>query len=258
MNDPHVSELKYRLITGDEVSYKSGLVVNWSTTEFDGDLNDGILTLRMKSHHSTIGSAQEAVRVLLRAWEIKVALDHGLGYLGFEFDSSEVIDRNPPPPGAPKVIEAGAATFLVMGETVEFRVTRGDYPSPPCGFAASPLVLTLWQRFRGFLEGKEPLTGMGYFCLSVLQADAGGRRGAGVKYAVHIDVLDTLGRLTSEVGDKSTARKLDAQSTCRPHTDPEQEWIKEAVKKLIIRAGEVAGSPGTAHPQIQMSQLPTI
>ena len=257
MNDPHVVDLTYHLRTGPDVSYKPGTTTTWKTPEFDGDLTAGVLTLKMTNHHATVGSAQGTVQPYLRAWEIQTGLQHGLGYLEFEYKTANVVDRNPPPPGA-RVLHAEASSYAVFAMEVTGHLTNAKYPSPPSSFAVSPIVTTLWQRFRNFIEGKEPLTGMGYFCLSVLQADAGGRRHAATKFTVHIDVLDTLGRLTSEVGDESTARKLDQGTTFRPHTNAETDWIKAAVKRLILRAGEIAANSAGSHSLIEMSNLPTI
>jgi hypothetical protein len=250
--------LKYRLQTGPSVSYSAGASVQWTAADFDGELKDGVLVLTMKTHHATTGSAQEAVRSHLRAWEIQSNLDLGPDALRFEFDSAELIDRNPPPPGAPRVMQAEGGVFICMSGRASGHVTRAAYPPPPANFAASPTVMTLWQRYRSSCEGKEPLTSMGYFCLSVIQADAGGRRKAATKYQIAIDVLDKLGELTSEVGDEATARKLDQRSTFRPHTQGELNWIQEAVKRLVRRAGEIAANPTGPHVLVGMRDLPTV
>src|SRR5437763_736304 len=50
--------------------------------------------------------------------------------------------------------------------------------SGTANFAASSIVSTLWQRYCKYRKEKEPLTSMGYFCLTVLEGDAGGRSDA--------------------------------------------------------------------------------
>lgn len=126
----------------------------------------------------------------------------------------------------------------------------------------SPDVDTMWHRYEGYLEGREPLAAMAYACLTLLEASAGGRdrarNGAANRYRIEVDVLQTLGRLSSSVGDKETARKFKGLSERRPHTGAERAWMEAAVKALIRRAGEWAFDPGASRPQITMSDLPKL
>ncbi|MCY2994739.1 MAG: hypothetical protein NTY19_43790 [Planctomycetota bacterium] len=165
MNDPHVSLLKYRLRAGLDVSYKPGTSIRWTTPEFDGEMIDGLLRVMIKTHYAMVGSAQEAVDAYLRAWEIQAVLDFGPGNLDFEFDSYEIIDRRPPPRGSTDVPKGSACGNVAVWSSAEGYAQKLSYPPPPANFSMSPIVSTLWHRYRNFLENKEPLTGMGYFCL---------------------------------------------------------------------------------------------
>jgi len=183
MNDPHVVRLKYKLVTGESVSYNSPSPVFFSDPGFDLKLANGILTVDMKEHHATVGSAVERIRPTLRAWEIQAGLFDQRDALRFEFDRPEVIDRNPPPPGAaitgyltavlePLHLSGSATTHLV----------KSQYPNPPTSFKASPLVELLWSHLQQHLDGKELLTSMAYACLTLIEAQASGRTNAAVNY----------------------------------------------------------------------------
>ena len=119
-------------------------------------------------------------------------------------------------------------------------------------------VETMWHRYEGYLAGREPLAAMAYFCLTVLQGSAGGRDEAAEQFGISGRVLDTLGRLTTEIGDDETARKRTHGSEWRPHTRAERAWIEAAVKALIRRAGEWASDPEAPGPQLTMNDLPKL
>ena len=103
MNDPHVVSLWYRVKTAETVSYNKPPAVTVNDSAYDMTLMDDVLTVTMKEHHPTVGSAMARVKGHLRAWELQTALDMGHGHLEFEFDNAEVVDRNPPPTGTQSV-----------------------------------------------------------------------------------------------------------------------------------------------------------
>ena len=259
MNDPHVVRLKYKLVTGDSVSYNSPPPVVFNDPGFDLKLENGILTVDIKEHHATVGSALERLRPTLRAWEIQAGLFDGRDALKFEFDESEVVDRNPPPPGSAITGHLAAVLEpLRVSASATTHVVRSQYPNPPTSFRASPLVELLWNRLQQHLDGKDLLTTMGYACLSAIQSQALGRSKASSQYNIDIAVLQKLGELTSEVGDELSARKFDATSTKRPHTPAEQAWILEVVKLLITRVGEYEFDPAAPLKLIILGDLPKV
>jgi hypothetical protein len=102
---------------------------------------------------------------------------------------------------------------------------------------------------------------MGYYCLSFLQWRIGtntARQDVAAQYHIDLDVLKTLGTLTSDVGDLNTARKLERTSQIRAHTDKEVAWIRGAVKMLIRRKAEYDHDPTAALSQITMTDLPPL
>ncbi|MDA2921265.1 hypothetical protein MYX76_17530 [Desulfobacterota bacterium AH_259_B03_O07] len=135
------------------------------------------------------------------------------------------------------------------------KVIRNRFPNLPIAFKASPDVESMYQRYEGYLEGKEPLTSMAYMCLTIFEASVRGRRQASIKYHIHRDVLNKMGELTSTRGDKEQPRKAPFG---RPLTPNEEKWILEAVKLLIKRIGQHAFDPGAPKVQITMNDLPGI
>lgn len=263
MRDPHVVSLHYRIVTSENVTYANPPALEWQTATCLIRLEDGFANIEMLQHCSSEQAAKEAVRPYLRAWEIETALRPGSNGLGFEFERSEIVDRNPPPPPAEQgsgnaVIQASVALITVTGFAPHVHVTQPKYPDPPQGFVVSPDVETMWNRYEGYQRAREPLASMAYFCLSVLQFRAGGRRKAARHYGIDVDVLDKLGELSSDIGDEKTARKLEQRSYLRAHTTVEIDWVESVVKRLIHRVGEREADPNATLSQMTLADFPTV
>ena len=212
----------------------------------------------MIEHYATEEAAKEPVESFLRAWELSTALAFGRRELRYEFECLEVIDRDPPPPGGPQVVLVGTAVLHLTATAPTVHMTRRTYPDLPEGFAASPDVETLWFRYERYREGREPLPGMAYFCLTVLQARARSKRKAARQYRISEKVLVTLGRLSTEIGDEQTARKLLPGRQTRLPTSAEVAWIEATITAIIRRVGEHDYDPAAARPQLTMSDLPQL
>ncbi len=138
MNDPHVVSLRYRVKTDKSVSYNKPPAVNVSGTAYDMTLNDDVLIVTMKEHHPTVGSAMARVRDHLRAWELQTALDMGRGYLEFEFEKADVIDRDPPQPG---IVMGHAAVVLGRSRSAQrssHTLRKQNIPIPRHGSVPHP------------------------------------------------------------------------------------------------------------------------
>jgi hypothetical protein len=258
MRDLHVARLRYRLVPDEAISFDRPPPVERQTEAFHMRLADEVATFDMVEHHASEESARQSVEPFLRAWELDAALRSGRPEIGFVFQDSEIVDRDPPPPGTGQVIYAKAAMAAAAALTATAHVTRGRYPEPPQAFIVSPDVETMWHRYVGYLEGRERLADMAYACLTVLEGSAGSRDKAAGTYRISNSVLGTLGRLTTEIGDGETARKFNRLKERRPHTAAERAWIEAAVKALIRRAGEWVASPEVSRPQLTMNDLPKL
>jgi hypothetical protein len=255
MNDPHVEHLSFTAEPLGNISYRDPPPVDVTLPVGSLRLESGILTVHPSVHFATEAEAKKAVEPYLRSWEIDSDLRWGVGTLRFKFTDSLIIDRNPPPPGSHQVISANAAVVLVTAGQGSIHVTRATYPEPPVRFLATKEVEILVHRFTEHMAGREPLTGMAYFSLTVVQALAGGRKEAASRFALDVRILSRIGELSSS-GDHRTARKIQKGKPLRALTSAEENWLREAVKLLIRRVGEEASGAGLT--RLPLSALPHV
>lgn len=141
--------------------------------------------MEMIGHYESTEAARADVEPLLPAWEIDSGLNLMSKQFSFVFSRADVIDRNPVP-GRAEMIGTASVPQSAVGS---FTVTRRAYPGPPADFTLSPDVETMWNRYLGCQQGREPLPAMAYLCLTVLEASSGGRKGAAAQYFVDDKVL---------------------------------------------------------------------
>lgn len=266
MNDPHVAALLYRVEHGESFDYKEAkpLVCDKSPA-FHLEVKDKQVRFELKEHYATEEDAREAIEEYIRVWEFDAALKKGPDAFRLRFDKAEIVDRNPTP---------GVLTIrgTITGEP--FKLSGGlilgfrKYPSPPSDFSLlgllDPNAQTMFDRYMNYRRGGEPLPGAAYFCLTVLENMAEGKKrdGEGKRKAVSRyfqfdkDVLAEIGRLSSTKGGPAGARKSGGVSL--DLTDEERRFLEEAVKKMIRRAAEKAHSPDADLPKIKLSDLPPI
>ena len=135
------------------------------------------------------------------------------------------------------------------------------YPDPPTVFAITPDVESMWGRWTGYMNDREPLASMASMCLTILEAGAGGRpderrTSAAAKYGVARDVLELLGDLTSDVGEAQTGREAHV-SRRSPHTQR-----RGRVDRVGDPSAHPAGRGGGLRPWSEMAtdltgRLPT-
>lgn len=265
MNEVHVGRLIYRFKADRNFEFINPPPLKWDTPVFTMHLEGDEAALEMKERHSTAADARARVEEYLRSWEIDVALRTG-GRIRLEYERAELMDSAP---GVAVlsfdvtikdyVLVADAGTYTLRGKPVGTVVQRNEYPQPPADFHATPLVETLWLHLNAYLEGRERLTGMTYFCVTAITAETDGdETEAAKRFRISREIIRTLKRLSSAVGTKETARKVTPGTPFRAHTPPEEEWIKSAVAALIRRVGEEAANPGADLPEITMSNLPNL
>jgi hypothetical protein len=254
MRDPHVAELKYRLSPLDRVSFVPEPSLDFQNELLSGRLSGDSLTITPKVHFATVEEARAVTDPFLRAWELDDALTHGSTQFRFDYQDVVIVDRNPPPPGSSVKIVVGVAEITLASDTITVSVARSVFPQPPGAFVATPDAESLWNRYEGYVSGREPILSMAYFCLTLIEARGGSRAGAAKAFRIERRVLDSLGRLTSERGDPSVARKFPRRVPPTPLTATEIAWIEAAVRAIIRRVGDVQQ---IAHlPEITMGDLP--
>lgn len=255
MRDPHVVELRYRLVLDGGDEFRDPPPVERERDAFSVRLADDLLTVTMKEHHPTIDSARVRVDSFLQDWVISAALQYRRRQVSFEYEDADVIDRDPPPPGEPHVITVSASIQGASTVRAKITVQRSAYPSPPDAFIASPDVQLMWTRYEQYQNGNEPLPSMAYFCLTVVAPADISRKDVSGLYNISLPILNTLSKLTSTRGDGTNARKA---HNLEPLTSREEQWIREAVLVLIRRLGEHAAAPDSPKPKITMADLPSL
>lgn len=260
MPDFHVSSLAYKIRASDSVTYLDPPPVSFETEDARLQLSGGKLRCEMKVHFATEAEARAAIEPILRAWEADADLQWNRGELRFEFERADVVDRSPVLPGENRamVCFASAADAICLVGKVTVHVGRARYPEPPRAFRINPDVESLLQRYRGHLDGHEPLLSMAYFCLTLVESKGGNkprRASAAARYRIDQVVLSKLAELTSTRGDHITARKVTA-TPIRQLSGPEGAWVEAAVKMLIWRLGDIRKT--TDLPLITLSDLPNL
>ena len=248
--------LRYKLETISTVTFNNPPPVTIETDTFLLRLENEKAFVEMKRHFATVEAAKSAIDPFLRAWELDMALDFGRQEIKFTYEDAEVIDRNPPPPGAPQLLQLSGIALATSVAAGTLSVARREYRLPPKHFKVNPDVDTLWHRFDGYNQGREPLLAMAYSCLTLLEARAGGRKNAEKVYRIHKAVFDKLGELTANRGDERTARKLKKASALVPLTPTETRWIEAVTKAIIRRVGEIDANPSL--DVLTMSELPAL
>jgi len=154
MNDPHVEELIYRVELGEELRIIDPPPVEDETDEFRMQLINEVATFQMKNHHPSEEGARKPVDAYLRAWELDVALRYGhKRKLGFVFDHSNIIDRDPPPTSPPETTRTvPVQADLSLRWAVHALVQLSGYPVPPKVFEASLVEQLKGRRIR---EGRQ-------------------------------------------------------------------------------------------------------
>ena len=256
MRDPHVVSLKYHLETSPENIFYNPQPIEQETDQFSLRLADDILVLQMKEHYSSDYAAKIAVADYLHSWEIDMALQLRLQRVRFVFQGAEVIDRNPLPPEESQGLDTSRNIYFATSASASLKVTCSKYPALPQNFVVTPDVETLWGRYEGYLNKREPLLSMAYFCLTVIEGSAGSRKDAGKKYSIDQAVLGKLGELSSTRGNVNTARKYGANTNQQDLTQNEVEWIKACIEAIIRRMAEQS-SPNQ-QSKLTMADLPKL
>ena len=130
--------------------------------------------------------------------------------------------------------------------TVTSAPIQTGFPRAAPNFLASREVEVLWARHQAYIEGREPLTSMAYFCLTFVRTLAGGgNKRAAEKYGISYNVFERIGALTGTRGDYLTARKVvDAQPPA-PLAQDDLLWLEAAIRIMIWRVG-APPAPGDA------------
>ena len=266
-----IKTIIYSLRYAEGVDYENAPIQEGEFQDFHVSLNKNEIIFEFKNVISTLEEAKEKVSIFLRNWEIFICLEAGPDEIKFIFRAAEKGDDQEegisPSDLKTNIKRVKLSEVVIIKDSMIAHISRGKFPSYPKRFARSPDVDSMYYRYKGYRLGRENLTTMGYFCLTVLEVSAGSypgneklnkREKAAVKYKVEKNVLDVLGKLCSKKGDVNQARKAPENGYYDPLKPMERKWIDEVIKKLILRTGEYAYNPTTDLPLITISNFPSL
>jgi len=256
MRDPRVQKIHYRVSSEGAVKYNNPSAISFSNHLGSFDLSNGELQIVPAEHFPDEYSARQVLEPFLRSWEIEADITSSVGTIRFAFKNSEVVDRNPPPPGSPHVVDTRGVAAGLSSANASIESIRNTYPEPPMEFRATPEVQLAYRRWLDYRQGKEPLLSMAYFVLTLLETDAGGRQQAANSFQIDIDILRKIGELSSNRGDETTARKVKKGIQLQNLAGPERHWLEVVIPLVIHRLGERA--TGAPLPKISMGDLPQL
>jgi hypothetical protein len=127
MSDPHVVSLIYRLVFEPGFEVRTPPPVDWSTPVFHAHLEGNLLTVDLLEHHAIPFDAATRVEPYLLAWRIVAALRRG-AWMSFQYDRCEIIDRDPPEPGAEKSGLVNVEMHVAMH--AKDHLVSPTYPAP--------------------------------------------------------------------------------------------------------------------------------
>lgn len=255
MSDPTVVALVYQLEYGSSVDYSRARPLRHDERGFQVTIKDEKARFEFKHHYVTEQAARQAIDGYIRGWEVSVGLRHGPNRFRLRYLHPEIRDRNPPPGVAQVRGHIVSGVPQVRGAVVAAPPT---YPRPPPSeLEITPDVERMYSRYMDYLEGREPLPAVAYFCLTVLEdsckgASKGKRRAAAREYQVSLSVLQKIGELSSDYGG-AQARK--AKGKDQELTAQQRLFLKEAIAAIINRAAHKSHS---TMPKITRSDFPQL
>lgn len=252
MNDPHIVALLYQIDHGRSLDYRDAKPIDREEDGFCVKVENERVRFEFKEHYATQDAARKAIEDYIRAWEFSAGLRGGPNYFKLKFDQPKIEDRNPTPGVA--MVSARPIGVKVTLEKAIGVASPPCYPPPPSGIMLTPDVDTMYCRYMGYLQKREPLAGMAYFCLTILELSRS-RKEAAKMYGIELGVLEKIGYLSSKKGGQE-ARK--ASGMDNDLTAQESRFLVEAIKAVIHRAAERAHAPNSNLPKISLSDLPPV
>lgn len=245
MKEPYVKKLTYRLIPNEHADYTKTFPVIDETDDFTIKIDNYIATFTMKKRFKSKIEAISIAEKYVNRWRIIIGIKHGPNNLKFQIQNIEIVDNN-------SSKSADIRSIVAVTDSAEVDASYSSFPLPQKRFDVSFDVTAMYQSYKEYFEGNEKLTSMAYFCLTVLERSAGGRKEAAEKFLISFNLLRKLGTLSNR-GDLKDTRKL--KGDLIPLTDLEKTWMPDVIKRLILRAGEVASNPTEKLKQINMKDF---
>ena len=155
MNDPHVVALLYTIEPGLSVDYRKAKPLDHEEASFRVKITNQQIRFEFKEHYATEDAARKAIEDYVRAWEFSACLANRPDSFKLKFDYAQIEDRKPTP-GVVTVNARPVRWEMKVGEPTVV-VSPPCYPPPPSGLKLTPDVQTMYERYMGYLQGREPL-----------------------------------------------------------------------------------------------------
>ena len=256
MRDPHVTRVYFTVGSDEGISYKNPAPLSFSHHIGKFNLVNGRLKIEPSWHFANVEQARRIIEPFLWAWEIKTDLTGNWGEIRFKFDRLELVDRDPPPPGAGRILECEARSYAVATADLHSEIVRTKYPPPPVNFDWSEKLGHAYERWKNYLAGGESLQQTASFIFDYLKNIPGGEKAASEQYRISNNILKYIRKLSSYGGSPATSRKAPIDNNFVELGDDEKEWLEAAVRKIIHRIGEHASCADLK--MLTLSGLPTL
>jgi hypothetical protein len=250
MPEPLVSTLVYRTLMSVEADYSQAPPLEAETERVVLRLTCEQVVVRLKSGPLPESDARRVADETLRAWEVSIGLLHAPSHMSFRFDRA-VLEGPTVPPSA----NGGPEETLLLSDEVVPPTVHDRFPEPPHRFRLSPEADMMYQRYRLYRDGRESLTGTADWCLTVLETSARGRAEAADRYRIDPKVLRKLRELCGQRGVIDGRHPRNGVPPLKPG---EREWMRALIRRMILRAGEVAFDPVAKLPILGMADLPPL
>ena len=252
MNDPHVDVLEYSIEHGPVIDWSQAAPLNLEEDSFDVRAENGRVRFNLKAHYASEEEARLAVEAdYIPSWEFHVGLLRGPNAFKLRFHRAEIVERNPSL--GPPTLRAHASIGPITVTVDLAPPTPPAFPGPPpSGIRRSPDVDSMFDRYLGHLAGRESLSTMAYFCLTVLERMGGGRSEAAGRFGISENVLEEIGKLSANKGGSSARKAIGSNA---PYTPKEERFLKTAMQKLIRRAAEVEFGPDPKRETITLADI---
>lgn len=262
MCNTRVQELTYTIGSGAGISYRDPERQSFSNHLGSFEIIDTLLRVKPTEHFSSEIDARRAIETYLLDWEIEADITSNIGAIRFSFKESQVVEIEPCH-GPEQPIRVNSWESARVSDGISAQMICHKYPPPPHEFCAkSEEVKQAYRRWKGYHDGKEPLQAMAYFVLTLLEftstepTSRKRREAAAREFQIEPIVLTTIGNLSSERGDASTARKVFKKEEFEELSLIEQEWLDKAVRLIIRQLGQRAAEAPLRH--LSMNDLPSL
>ena len=255
--DRYVKALVYDVRHGPSVNYDKAQPLGHEEEHFRVRVEKGQAWFEFNTKRATEEAAIRAVSDYIERWEFLAQLERGRDSFRLRLERA-VFTEPDPIPGEVRGSGLPIRAVVTLGNAQGVTYPCG-YPTPPSrttGVSITPDVKSMFDRYKGYLEGKERLDGMAYFCLTVLEGAASQEPGKGSlrkraarAYDLDPAVLNEIGRLSAKHG-----RKADGKDD--PLKSDDRRFLEEATKRIIRRMAEKAHDPAKTLPKITLAGLP--